>query len=351
VSEPTPHDPKSLVGQIIGQYRIVAFLGAGGMAEVYVGEHTDPELGRRVAIKALLPEYCRRPAIVDRFMNEARALGRIRHPGVVDIYEVDQLPDGRVCLVMELLRGETLGAHVARRGRLPPAEAAAIAIQIASAMHAAHSERIIHRDLKPDNVFVQSEADGLHVRVLDFGVAKLLDGAGPVYTATKTTLGTAVYMAPEQFRSSRDVDARADVYALGCVLFEMLTAQPPYPARTVVEQMRSHAFDPVPSAAQIAGVPAALDGVLTRMLAKSRDDRYGSMVEVIEALSAAVGVASGFDADGATEVSDPPEMEATRGESAQVTAATPRGGGSSWWPLIVVLIAVGAAVAGALALR
>jgi serine/threonine protein kinase len=350
-SAPVPPPPTSqLLGHQIGPYRIVSFLGAGGMAEVYVGEHVDPQLGRRVAIKALRPELCQQQALVDRFMNEARALGRIRHPGVVDIFEVDRLPDGRVCLVMELLRGEPLAAYLKSRGRLPVDEAIAIAAQIASAMSAAHAQRIIHRDLKPDNVFVSTGADGLHVRILDFGVAKLLDGAGEVQTGTRTTLGTAAYMAPEQFRSSRDVDTRADVYALGCLLFEMVTGGPPYPARTLAEQMAGHAFAAIPSAADKAGAPPLLDAVLTRMMAKDRDDRYASMQEVMAALgqvSAGAVAWSDDTAAGATATS----MRPLTAPPAMITDRVAATGGTRWWPLIAIAVALAAALGAGLALR
>jgi serine/threonine protein kinase len=276
-----------VLGQQIGAYRIVSFLGSGATAEVYAGEHVEPLLARKVAIKALRAELCQDRVLVERFMNEARALGRIRHPNVVDIFEVERLDDGRVCLVMELLRGEALHTYQANRGHLGVHEALGVAAQIASAMQAAHQQRIIHRDLKPDNVFVTEEPDGVRVRVLDFGVAKLLDGASEVDTGSRTTLGTAAYMAPEQFRSARDSDPRADIYGLGCILFELLTGSPPYPSRYLVEQVASHAFAPIPRVAERASVPAVLDDVLARMLAKDRNDRFASMDQVIEALAAA----------------------------------------------------------------
>ena len=272
-------------GDQIGPYRIEAFLGAGGMAEVFIGEHVDPLLARRVALKVLRWELCKDRVVVDRFANEARALQRIRHPGVVDIFDVEQLEDGRVCLVMELLRGEPLSERIEGRGGLPVHDALTIAAQIASAMQAAHRQRIIHRDLKPDNVFISGGPDGLRVRVLDFSVAKLLDDAGDVQTATQVTLGTAAYMAPEQFRSARDVDQRVDIYALGCILFEMLTGTPPYPAPNIAQQTAGHVFAAIPSAAEVVGVPPMLDDVLAQMLAKAPEDRYQSMDEVLAALA------------------------------------------------------------------
>jgi eukaryotic-like serine/threonine-protein kinase len=262
------------------------------MAEVFIGEPVESYIDRRVAIKALLLPYCQHPEMVERFVNEARALGRINHPGVVEIYDVERLPSGRVCLVMELLRGQPLHVVLAQRGRLTIPEAVAIAVQISDAMAAAHAQRIVHRDLKPENVFLHQDHDGLRVKVLDFGIAKLQDGAGAVQTGTRSQLGTATYMSPEQFRSSRDVDHRTDVYSLGCMLYQMLTGSPPYVHSNIVEQMRAHAFEPVPALrVQVPDAPPALEAVVTRMLAKDRGERYGSMQEVHAALEAAMGVA------------------------------------------------------------
>jgi serine/threonine-protein kinase len=284
-------DPSSVLGQTVGQYRIASFLGAGGMAEVFIGEHTA--IGRQVAIKVLLAEMCQQPEVVERFMNEARALGRITHPNVVEIYDVGKLANGRVCIVMEMLRGEPLSRMLAQRGQLPIGEAVAVASQIAEAMAAAHDCKIIHRDLKPDNVFIAHDADGLRIKVLDFGVAKLIDGAGAVATATKTALGTAAYMAPEQFKSSRQVDHRADIYALGCILYQLVTGSLPYPERNLAQQMLAHATSPIPEmGARVAGVPPALDEVLRHMMAKSADERFGSMAAVKNALGQAVGALS-----------------------------------------------------------
>jgi serine/threonine protein kinase len=335
-----------LIGQTVGKYRIASFLGEGGMAQVFVGEHVDPQIDRRVAIKVLRNEYCQSPQIVERFVNEARALGRINHPGVVEIFDVDRLPSGRVCMVMELLRGEVLYDYLAQRGHLPATEAVAIAGQIAEAIAAAHDQRIIHRDLKPENVFLHRNPDGVRVKVLDFGIAKLLDGAGGVQTATRSQLGTATYMSPEQFRSSRDVDHRSDIYSLGCVLFQMLAGRPPFVARNLVEQMRAHAFEPAPLLATVApGAPPALGEVLARMLGKTREERFGSMREVQAALLAAIGgtgapmggvmttgqyVAAAGSCSGSPSFSD---VDPT-------TVDPPRGGAGSKRGLLIALLAV-----------
>jgi eukaryotic-like serine/threonine-protein kinase len=348
-------EPSSVLGQTVGQYRIASFLGAGGMAEVFIGEHA--QIGRQVAIKVLMSELCTQPQVVERFMNEARALGRITHPNVVEIFDVGQLEGGRICIVMELLRGEPLSRLLARRGRLPVGEAVDLASQIADAMAAAHERKIIHRDLKPDNVFVvpdESGGGGQRVKVLDFGVAKLLDGAGAVATATKTALGTASYMAPEQFRSSRLVDHRADIYALGCLLFELLTGAPPYPQRNLAQQMLAHATEPIPvAAAANPEVPARLDAVLHQMLAKSPDERFSSMTAVRGALAAAMAgegqapaPVPGYKLDtGMLQVQPPPP--GARAET-EVLASPRRGPG--WLGMaLAVLIAIGIGVAIALA--
>jgi len=344
-------DPSSVLGQQVGPYRIASFLGDGGMAQVFIGEHEA--IGRQVAIKVLLDEMCQRPDVVERFMNEARALGRINHPGVVEIFDVGRLPGGRVCLVMELLRGEPLSRMVQRRGRLSVAEAVSITSQVADAIAAAHERKIIHRDLKPDNVFVLSDAGELRVKVLDFGVAKLQDGAGAVATATKTALGTAAYMAPEQFKSSRQVDARADVYALGCMLFELLTGAPPYPAPNLGLQMMAHATKPIPVAsAANPEVPAALDGVIAQMLAKTPETRFGSMAAVRNALAAATGLplpvtpqAAG-GATGTMPVSGPPPA----GSGGTEIVGPEARGGRGLLIAIVILIVVGAGIAALVAL-
>ena len=275
-----------LIGRQVGKYRIVEYIGEGGMAQVFAGE--DSHLGRRVAIKVLLAEHCHNDQLVSRFVNEARALGRISHPGVVDVIDVDRLDDGRVCLIMEFLQGQDLFAFLQQRGRLSFAQSVPIMLQLADTLAAAHDQKIIHRDLKPENIFVVSDVvGGLRIKVLDFGIAKLIEGAGSVATVTKTQMGTAAYMPPEQFKSSRNVDHRSDIYALGCVFFELLGGRPPFVAKTLIEHMRAHAFEPAPALSSVVSeVPAGLDDLLLRMLAKERDARPSSMREIKAAVEA-----------------------------------------------------------------
>jgi serine/threonine protein kinase len=200
-----------MLSEVIGSYRVLRQLGAGGMGVVYLAQHTV--IGRHAAIKLLLPQYSADPEIVGRFFNEARTAALIRHPGLVDVYDFGRLPDGSAYLVMEYLTGETLASMLARHGRLPEELALALARQIAGAVGAAHHKGIVHRDLKPDNIFVVQDEEvpvGMRARILDFGIAKLsveLAEHG-VKTRTGSFIGTPVYMSPEQCRGARTVDGR-----------------------------------------------------------------------------------------------------------------------------------------------
>lgn len=264
---------------MIGRYRIVRPLGEGGMARVYVAE--DTQVGRKVAIKALLAEYSRLPGVVDRFMNEAKAMGRIRHPGVVDVFEVMVAPSGELCIIMELVNGVTLRESLWKQGPMALPTALAVMDQLADTVAAAHAARIIHRDLKPENILlVPDPLDPVRprVRILDFGIAKLED-AGSVKTATGTQMGTATYMAPEQFRNAKLVDHRVDIYALGCVFFELLHGKPPLNGRNLLEQMQAHLQQPPPLDALPPYTPPAVRALIGRMLEKDRERRIGSLLE------------------------------------------------------------------------
>jgi serine/threonine-protein kinase len=275
----------NLTGQQISKYRFGPLLGEGGMAKVYMGEHIDPHMARRVAIKVLLAEHCANVEVVNRFMNEARALGRITHPGVVSVFEIERLWDGRVCIIMEYLNGQTLRDWLRQRGRISVEEALDVAIQLSDALAAAHDQQIIHRDVKPDNVFAIFDHAGMRTKILDFGIAKLAGEGSLVKTNTETKLGTIAYMSPEQFRSSKDVDHRADQYSLGCMLFEMLCGRTPFVADNVVDAMRAHAYEQPPLLrTMVPSAPVALEEVVQRLLAKTPDERFGSMRELKQVL-------------------------------------------------------------------
>jgi tRNA A-37 threonylcarbamoyl transferase component Bud32 len=278
-------EPVSVVSRI-GQYRIIRELGAGGMGTVFLGEHML--LKRWAAIKALRPALSAQRAVVDRFFNEARATSAISDPGVVQIFDFGYHVDGTAFIVMEFLEGESLADRIDRLGTLPLPAAMRIARQLAGSLAAAHAHGIVHRDLKPENVFVCPDPEaqgGERTKVLDFGICKT-PGDGPaIMTMTGEMLGTPVYMSPEQCRGQRDVDHRADIYALGGVMFHMLAGRPPFEAEGIGEYIAAHLREdaPVPSSL-ILDLPGSIDALIARCLAKSPDDRFQSMAELQAAI-------------------------------------------------------------------
>jgi tRNA A-37 threonylcarbamoyl transferase component Bud32 len=258
------------------------------MGEVFEGEHVL--VGRRAAVKILLPELSSFEDVSGRFFNEARAVASIRHEGIVQLFDFG-LHEGSAFLVMEMLDGETLAERVRRRGRLPVGEAVAIARQVASAMAAAHAAGVVHRDLKPENiVLVRAEPNGgTRAKVLDFGIAKLANGSLTGVSATRTgqILGTPAFMAPEQCHGASHVDDRADIYALGCVIYFMLTGRPPFVSDGVGATIAAHLYlRPVKPSTYVDGIPANLEALILRFLAKSPEERPSSMGKVDELLAA-----------------------------------------------------------------
>jgi serine/threonine-protein kinase len=260
-------------GSIVDEtYEIDAKLGAGAMGEVYAARHI--KLGKRVAIKVIGTRLSEDSAAIERFALEARTLAQIHHPAIVAVDHVGELADGRAYFVMEFLRGEVLHARL-QRGRMPLPEALRILDQMARGLEAAHEQGIIHRDLKPENTFlVQLSGEAPMVKLLDFGLAKLgIERAGLDQRAERTqsgvAIGTPMYMSPEQARGP-DVDHRTDVYALGCVAYELLLGQVPFPhARAVPELYAAHLHESPPLPRAIwPEIPPQLDLVLFAMLAK-----------------------------------------------------------------------------------
>jgi tRNA A-37 threonylcarbamoyl transferase component Bud32 len=271
----------------IGQYRILRKIGAGGMGLVFLGEHML--LGRRAAIKTLLPTMAANHETVERFFNEARATSAISDPGVIQIFDFGYHVDGTAYIVMELLEGEALSERIARLGRLPLGDALRIARQIAGSLAAAHAHGVVHRDLKPDNIFLVSDAEaqgGERTKILDFGICKV-GARTPMLTESGTMIGTPVYMSPEQCRGATDVDHRADIYAFGCLVFHVLTGRPPFVGDAAGELIVAHLEEepPVPSS-YVAELPCEVDALLLRCLAKSPHDRYPSVAELQHALGA-----------------------------------------------------------------
>ncbi len=273
-------------GTTIGQYRVTGVIGRGGMGAVYAAQHTL--LGRSAAVKVLLPELSQKQDIVMRFFNEARAATAIRHPGIIEIYDFGWTPTGAAFIVMEYLEGETL-ARRASRVRLRWPAVLAIARQIAGALAAAHVKGIVHRDLKPDNVFLVPDPEvpgGERIKLLDFGIAKLADPSSSNMTSTGTLMGTPTYMAPEQCRGVA-IDHRVDLYALGCVIYELCCGRPPFVGEGTGDVLAAHIHLPVPPmTAYNPEIPPAVEQLVQRLLAKAPSDRVSSAEELIRAIDA-----------------------------------------------------------------
>ena len=259
-------------GTSVGTYQIIRKLGQGGMGIVYEGVQTA--IGRRVAIKVLHPEYAHDREVLNRFFNEARAANLIEHPAIITVSDFGHLTNGSAYLVMEFLDGKTLVEYVdSVGGRLPVEQAVPIVVQVASALVAAHSCGVIHRDLKPSNVMLLADAmlpEGVRVKILDFGIAKLEapGGANP-RTRSGAVLGTPTYMAPEQCVSAGQVDGKADVYALGIILFELLAGQPPFSAPSDLALLNMQVSQKAPSIREFdQRVPSELAALLRKMLLK-----------------------------------------------------------------------------------
>ena len=273
-------------GSLIGQYRIVKKLGAGGMGAVFLGEHIL--LGRRAAIKTLLPALSRNAEITERFFNEARATSTISDPGVVQIFDFGYHVDGTAYIVLELLEGESLANRIDRLGQLSVGESLRIARQVAASLAVAHECGVVHRDLKPDNIFLIHDVEaqgGERTKILDFGICKLQKDDVRI-TGSGVMVGTPVYMSPEQCRGNSDeVDHRSDIYALGCVLFQMLTSRAPFvhdaPGDFIVSHLQRE--PPAPSS-RVPALSPKIDELLLRCLAKSPADRFQTMGELHAAI-------------------------------------------------------------------
>ncbi|HEX7295870.1 MAG TPA: protein kinase, partial [Pyrinomonadaceae bacterium] len=272
---------ESIVGHELGPYRVTERVGAGGMGEVYVAE--DRRLGRRVALKILLSHYTRDDERVRRFQREARAASALNHPNILTIHEVGEFSD-RYFIITELIEGSTLRKHLATK-RVRCSEALEIAIQIASALGAAHAASIVHRDIKPENVMVRS--DGI-VKVLDFGLAKLTEmesNGAPhdesVNTEQGIVMGTSRYMSPEQARGL-PVDGRTDIWSLGVVLYEMIDGRTPFDGATTSDVIACILHkEPSALSRHIPDIPIELDWILSKALRKDRDERYQTVRELV----------------------------------------------------------------------
>ncbi|HET7122311.1 MAG TPA: serine/threonine-protein kinase [Solirubrobacterales bacterium] len=271
-------------GDEFAGYRIEQRLGRGGMGILYLA--VEPGLERRVALKLIAPEAAADPVFTRRFAEESRIAASIEHPNVVPIYAAGE-EDGVPYIAMRYVAGSDLGRRITREGRLAPAPAVALIAQVGNGLDAIHAAGLIHRDVKPANVLLSGEAGSEHAYITDFGVARNLDTESGL-TQTGRFVGTLDYVAPEQI-SGEPVDARVDVYALGCLLFKLLTGEVPFPREGEAARLYAHLNDPPPAASLYEpSVPMALDDVIARALSKSPDDRYPSAGDLGRAAEAAL---------------------------------------------------------------
>ena len=271
------------IGEIVAErYRIVRLLGEGGMAMVYEGEHL--RLRQAVAVKVLRAELRDHPDVVARFEREGRAIGKLRSRHIVRVFDVDTTAKGVPFLVMELLDGGSLESEIAARGALPVGEAVSYAMQACAAVAEAHDRGVIHRDIKPANLLLANEGGERVLKVLDFGISKDPQEDARL-TRTESIMGTPLYMAPEQFRSAKDIDGRADVWALGATLYELLAGRPPFTGGGASVAV-SIVLDPVPALQTLrVGLPEGLVRAVERALAKKREDRFATVRDLSAALA------------------------------------------------------------------
>jgi tRNA A-37 threonylcarbamoyl transferase component Bud32 len=342
-----PEIADPLIGQVLSErYRIIKKLGEGGMGAVYLAEHVFIE--KKVALKVLAPELARRQDLAIRFLQEARAASRIGQENIIDISDFGQNEAGLVFFAMEFLEGVDLGETIRKEGPMPWPRAKRIVLQIGKALRAAHKLGIVHRDLKPENIFlIKKEGRSDFVKLLDFGIAKMTgvgaDASAPKLTRTGMIFGTPEYMAPEQ-AEGKEADHRVDIYAVGCVIYHLITGVTPFQADSFMAMLTKHLLeDAVPPSQRRRdlAIPPELDVVVMRALAKDRDQRWPHIDEMMAA-AAAIGdpVDATFTgeptgAGGATappaHVTAGPKVAATKtpAGAAAAPAATRQLGGSS----------------------
>ena len=268
----------------MGKYQLLEKVGAGGMGQVYKAFHASTE--RIVAIKVILGKGKINPEVVKRFEREVKAAAKLVHANIITVFDADQA-DGRIFMVMEYIKGDDLGGILRKKGQLSVSEVVDYILQAAKGLKYAHDQGVIHRDIKPGNILVDSSGN---VKIVDMGLAKLESKTDEesisMLTASASIMGTVDFMSPEQGFSSKNVDARADIYSLGATLFFLLARKVMFPGDSAFEKLLAHRESPIPSLSNSrAGITPDLEIVFTKMVAKKVEDRYASMAEVISALS------------------------------------------------------------------
>ncbi len=342
------------IGQVVGgKYKLLRLLGDGGMGSVYEASHEM--LGTHVAVKVLHSELLRRSGLIERFLQEARVSAQIRSPHVVQVTDVDRTPEGVAYLVMELLQGEPLASVVKREGKLSVATACEYTLQILSALEAAHALGVIHRDLKPDNVFLTYAGGKPVIKLIDFGIAKLKRAEGSAPQAKNLTvagmlMGTPEYMAPEQAYAADKVDVRADLYSVGCMLYEMLSGQTPVsgedPRVVVLKVERGEVTPLVHLSPQ---VPPEVAGFVHRAMAPRPEMRFSNATEMRIALEAIASGKRAGTAPLAAALANTADARDLRGDASPAHAHAQHGSGPPPAAEIGTGTVLGAPAAAALA--
>lgn len=299
---PTQQDLPQAGDFVAAKYRVEEVLGRGGMGAVFRVTHAVT--GKSFAVKWLLPQYNAGQEVAQRFIREAQVAGRVEHPNIVEVYDIGE-DRGSLYMVMELLQGESLAAHLARVGRVPASQACQLMISVTRGLAAAHRSGIIHRDLKPDNIFLSVSTLGEpRPKILDFGISKmsaLASDANPALTREGVVMGTPHYMAPEQLRSHK-VDERCDIYALGVILYQMLSGKLPFTGDNFPDLMiKIIAETPAPLAKLAPDVPRELVALVERAMSRNPADRFDSVAELGRALER-FGEGALFDVEQARSV-------------------------------------------------
>jgi tRNA A-37 threonylcarbamoyl transferase component Bud32 len=273
-----------LIGRVLlDRYEVLRRVGSGGMGAVYAGKQAA--VGREVAMKVLRSDLMSNEMVKERFRREAEIIGKLRHPNTIQLIDYGETTDGLAVMVMELLIGQPLSDRLKQLGPMPTLDALRIGMEIAGSLAEAHGQGLVHRDLKPGNIFLVEVAGKNHAKVLDFGIARMLDEEATRITSTGQVFGTPRYMSPEQGLASGEVDSRSDIYSLGLIIYECLVGNPPFVANTSIQYLSAHATLPPPKLRDaLPGAPSELEELVDRCLAKERQNRVQTADLVAEGL-------------------------------------------------------------------